>query len=922
MKSLLALRNSLSLCFASASLLTLCSQAHAGYWEAPSYTQTGYTQNGDVSYYPDGPGTYTLHQSVGENALRNGITTQGDGDLSHVGLDWGNQGTNGPLGKSFEKSAPRTFIATADYSIYAVLKWHRSDAQDNPPKRVYVSEHVWIGGYRWSIPSSPSVDYAKLTATIGVKDLRATAAKSPNDANYVSGDDVKIHSYPVAGDSVTLPTVEYKGQAKLDPGYEQTSQGVELMDAGYDVAPLTLSLSATPVGPYSVVKNLPDDKEYNGTTRWAMNLTDDDGVFTLPAPDPNAPAASEDKAMHAQAFINAESAFVAVAKRADGTDIFPNQKFIWKAVGAPETYVPTYFTVDNQPDILLYKWQLNGQDKVASYMLRHLGPSPSDIAGVPGSGALRDDINSVFNTGDLPDDKGAIMTPKLRDDMFRRMEAAWRGSHPPDEEQVDTSTPTKDFTWRLSDAGSYNTFGTKTSTVRAFVTGQNAEDPVIEVGKVKINWVRPKKSVYKVTIYPVTWHVPQGAGFVDLFLSIFNSDADFSNSMEGWGGEKAIQILSLPLGGEGAAAEASFTVTTDETIEQVAQSQLERTIAEAPASAAGHEAITEGTEGTARVRVEPEGDPTAGEAPEAPIEKEAPVVNTGPGCFVAGTLVLMGDGTFKAIEQLNVGDTILSKSESTGEVAPKKVLRVTVRPHIATLVLTFQNGQSIETTANHPFYVEHKGFLPAGELGIGTSIVTRAGPSLALSHVEFTHQIKTVYNCTVDQFHTYFVGNDALWVHNVDCTWELEVYDRQGTAREPYNGVVTKQKGSTNGLRPTDPEYNPYIVPNAKEAFQDALNEVKTSNLKFADEAAGNSAYKLRGPVKNGIFSQIRFLPDALDVGPDELAHINVEKIRASDGAVLENLHINWYKRDTGSFNIEGKAESIAKNMRPEIDAH
>ncbi len=146
-----------------------------------------------------------------------------------------------------------------------------------------------------------------------------------------------------------------------------------------------------------------------------------------------------------------------------------------------------------------------------------------------------------------------------------------------------------------------------------------------------------------------------------------------------------------------------------------------------------------------------------------------------------------------------------------------------------------------------------------------------------------------------------------MWVYNVDCTWELEVFDRQGTVREPYNGVVTKQKGTTNGLLPTDPEYNPYIVPNAKEAFQKALDTIKTLNVKYA-------AYKIPSPVnQDGTFSQIRFLPDARNVGPDELAHINVEKIRASDGAVLENLHINWYGRDTGSFDIEGKARSIAR---------
>src|SRR5687767_14249939 len=81
----------------------------------------------------------------------------------------------------------------------------------------------------------------------------------------------------------------------------------------------------------------------------------------------------------------------------------------------------------------------------------------------------------------------------------------------------------------------------------------------------------------------------------------------------------------------------------------------------------------------------------------------------------------------------------------------------------------FEGGERIETTHEHPFYVEGKGFVPVGELGIGTSIVTRAGPAIELVKVERKDAPATVYNFEVEEFHTYFVGDLALWVHN-DCT--------------------------------------------------------------------------------------------------------------------------------------------------------
>ena len=131
-------------------------------------------------------------------------------------------------------------------------------------------------------------------------------------------------------------------------------------------------------------------------------------------------------------------------------------------------------------------------------------------------------------------------------------------------------------------------------------------------------------------------------------------------------------------------------------------------------------------------------------------------------CFVVGTLVWMNDGTTKPIEQVKVGDTVLSKNEKTGEIAAKKVTNVSVRADIWTRKLTFDNSAVLETTDEHPLYVEGRGFVKAKEVGIGSSIVTRAGPGAKVVAVEADVRQATVYNFTVDEFHTYFVGDAAL----------------------------------------------------------------------------------------------------------------------------------------------------------------
>jgi len=107
--------------------------------------------------------------------------------------------------------------------------------------------------------------------------------------------------------------------------------------------------------------------------------------------------------------------------------------------------------------------------------------------------------------------------------------------------------------------------------------------------------------------------------------------------------------------------------------------------------------------------------------------------------------------------------------------------------------------------------------VPAGELGIGTSIVTRAGPSLRLHAADSHRHQSTVYNLEVEDFHTYFVGKAKLWVHNLDCDdlrpGALDEADRwlEVTGERPavaasmgveVDGVIRTFKGASRNNNP------------------------------------------------------------------------------------------------------------------------
>jgi RHS repeat-associated protein len=141
------------------------------------------------------------------------------------------------------------------------------------------------------------------------------------------------------------------------------------------------------------------------------------------------------------------------------------------------------------------------------------------------------------------------------------------------------------------------------------------------------------------------------------------------------------------------------------------------------------------------------------------------------GCsFTPETMILTKDG-YKSIIEVNVGDIVLSKNDETGEVSWRKVTDTFKDWHKETISFTVvdENGieESITTTAEHPFYVDNQGWLPAGDLSEGTVISgPKADNNISIVKVQLNQEPQYAYNFTVDTDHTYFVGKTNMWVHN------------------------------------------------------------------------------------------------------------------------------------------------------------
>ena len=104
----------------------------------------------------------------------------------------------------------------------------------------------------------------------------------------------------------------------------------------------------------------------------------------------------------------------------------------------------------------------------------------------------------------------------------------------------------------------------------------------------------------------------------------------------------------------------------------------------------------------------------------------------------------------------------------TRETELKEVVQTFVR-ETNELVHIKVNGEEIITTPTHPFWVPQKGWTDAIQLRAGDRLQLLNGEYVIIEQVQ--HEILeapvTVYNFEVEGFHTYFVGETSVLVHNL-----------------------------------------------------------------------------------------------------------------------------------------------------------
>ena len=166
-----------------------------------------------------------------------------------------------------------------------------------------------------------------------------------------------------------------------------------------------------------------------------------------------------------------------------------------------------------------------------------------------------------------------------------------------------------------------------------------------------------------------------------------------------------------------------------------------------------------------------------------------------PQCFLAGTLVSRynaeaeNERELVPIETVREGDLVWSCDAFTGRWEPKAVLEELTHPYAGDIIAVHYEGGVIEVTGNHPIWIKsgddlanrprcehiyddehemqpHGRWVLARHLHVGDEFLTRSGIAVHVLQLHTREELTTVYNFTVDDYHTYAVGEFEVLVHN------------------------------------------------------------------------------------------------------------------------------------------------------------
>nr|WP_237158887.1 RHS repeat-associated core domain-containing protein [Shewanella khirikhana] len=167
--------------------------------------------------------------------------------------------------------------------------------------------------------------------------------------------------------------------------------------------------------------------------------------------------------------------------------------------------------------------------------------------------------------------------------------------------------------------------------------------------------------------------------------------------------------------------------------------------------------------------------------------------------FTGDTQVYTETG-MRPISDIKVGERVWSYTEWNGQEQFEPVEEVIRNTREYLLVtLSLESDETIVATNQHPFYILGKGWVEAEDLQQGDPLYLSDKRTLHIRAITTEFRTETVYNLSVANANTFFVGKDKVLVHNAKkgCKFDAKPCPKAGKPRDSKGRFTTGAGGNS-----------------------------------------------------------------------------------------------------------------------------
>ncbi|MFY0641615.1 MAG: VCBS repeat-containing protein [Bermanella sp.] len=359
----------------------------------------------------------------------------------------------------------------------------------------------------------------------------------------------------------------------------------------------------------------------------------------------------------------------------------------------------------------------------------------------------------------------------------------------------------------------------------------------------------------------------------------------------------AIGVATAGLGSAASAGES--------TVENAAISGVEESAASSSANLAedsGEDALSSASES---VSTDEEGSASASQFEEDDIS------DCEGNSFPAGTIVWTQEGG-QPIEKLQPGDHVIGlnqlqpivESKSVGKIFSSDVERLTTVE-----LKNSVTSEKIQATPSHPFWTKNIGWVAAEELVSGNQVFSGTGNWLEVISVKTIHQLSAVHNFSVEEAHTYFVGELLAWVHNPKGMGLCDI-----GGRHYQNTKQVEQRLVESNHFPASSSYEGTPYDAAPRGWRPAVNMDYVDHLETESWGSSHSASAWRATqtklMKAGKFAEAMAM-DIKDMKAITLASTNDAHYLASGMEQAVNFAAEYNPHLNGAFISKAEQKAL-----------